>query len=136
MDTSVLVAAARSRQGASFSLVSKLPDQRFEIALSVALYTEWQAVLTRPEYLPPGLGVDDVLAYLRYLTSIAHLQDVYYLWRPFLRDPDDDLVLECAVASGSQYLVTHNMRDFQRIGELGITPITPASFLSLLRSSS
>lgn len=74
--------------------------------------------------------------YLRYLTSIAHLQDVYYLWRPFLRDPDGDMVLECAVASGSQYLVTHNMRDFQRIVELGVVPITPASFLALLRTTS
>lgn len=136
IDTSVLVAAARSRQGASFALISSLPDPRFEIALSVALYTEWQAVLTRPEHLPSGLRVEDVLGYLRYLTSIAHLQDVYYLWRPFLRDPNDDMVLECAVASGSQYLVTHNIRDFQRIGELGVTPITPASFLTLLRSSS
>ena len=136
IDTSVLVSAARSRQGASFALVSSLPNLRFEFALSVALYTEWQAVLTRPEHLPPGLRVEDVLAYLRYLTSIAHLQDVYYLWRPFLRDPDDDMVLECAVASSSQYLVTHNIRDFQRIDELGIAPITPAAFLDLLRSSS
>lgn len=135
IDTSVLVAAARSRQGASFALVRSLPDSRFQIALSVALYTEWQAVLTRPEHLPPGLRVEDVLAFLRYLTSIAHLQDVHYLWRPFLRDPDDDMVLECAVASGSQYLITHNIRDFQRISELGVIPITPASFLDLLRSS-
>jgi putative PIN family toxin of toxin-antitoxin system len=136
LDTSVLVDAARSRQGASFALVSSLPDSRFEIALSVALYTEWQAVLMRAEHLPPGLRVEDVLGYLRYLTSIAHLQEVFYLWRPFLRDPDDDMVLECAVASNSQYLVTHNMRDFQRVSELGITPITPVSFLALLRSLS
>ena len=94
LDTSILVAAARSRQGASFALLSSLPDPRFELALSVSLYTEWQAVLTRPEHLPPGLRAEDVLAYLRYLASIAHLQDVYYLWRPFLRDPDDDMVLE------------------------------------------
>ncbi len=94
LDTSILVAAARSRQGASFALLSSLPDPRFELALSVSLYTEWQAVLTRPEHLPSGLRAEDVLAYLRYLASIAHLQDVYYLWRPFLRDPDDDMVLE------------------------------------------
>jgi putative PIN family toxin of toxin-antitoxin system len=100
VDTSVLVSAARSRQGASFALIGSLPDPRFEIALSVALYTEWPAVLTRPAHLPPGLRAEDVLDYLRYLTSIAHLQDVYYLWRPFLRDPGDDMVLECAVASG------------------------------------
>lgn len=135
LDTSVLVAAARSRQGASFALLSSLPNSRFEFAVSVALYTEWQAVLTRPEHIPPGLQCEDVLAYLRYLTSIAHLQDVYYLWRPFLRDPDDDMVLECAVASNSQFLVTHNIHDFQRIVDLGVTPITPASFLAFLRSS-
>lgn len=79
---------------------------------------------------------EDALGYLRYLTSIAHLQDIYYLWRPFLRDPGDDMVLECAVASGSQYLVTHNVRDFLRSTELGVIAITPADFLALLRSSS
>ena len=134
LDTSVLVAAARSRQGASFALVGSLPHPRFEFALSVALYTEWQAVLTRPEHLPPGLQPQDALAYLRYLASIAHLQDVHYLWRPFLRDPDDDMVLECAVASGSRYLVTHNVRDFARITSLGISPVTPAEFLDMLWS--
>ena len=134
LDTSVLVAAARSRQGASFALVGSLPHPRYEFALSVALYTEWQAVLTRPEHLPPGLQPQDALAYLRYLASIAHLQDVHYLWRPFLRDPDDDMVLECAVASGSRYLVTHNVRDFARITSLGINPVTPAEFLDMLRS--
>jgi putative PIN family toxin of toxin-antitoxin system len=135
LDTCVLVSAARSRQGASFALVSSLPSPQFEIALSVALYTEWQAVLTRPEHLPPGMRAEDALAYLRYLTSVAHLQDIHYLWRPFLRDPDDDMVLECAVASGSRYLVTHNVQDFLRIAELGVTPLTPAKFLALLRSS-
>ncbi|HNM40788.1 MAG TPA: putative toxin-antitoxin system toxin component, PIN family [Giesbergeria sp.] len=134
LDTSVLVAAARSRQGASFALVGSLPHPRYEFALSVALYTEWQAVLTRPEHLPPGLQPQDALAYLRYLASIAHLQDVHYLWRPFLRDPDDDMVLECAVASGSRYLVTHNVRDFARITSLGVSPVTPAEFLDMLRS--
>jgi predicted nucleic acid-binding protein len=52
IDTSVLVAAARSRQGASFALISRLPDPRFEIALSVALYTEWQAVLIKAKLAP------------------------------------------------------------------------------------
>src|SRR5690606_39793420 len=55
---------------ASFQLVSMLPDTRFRIALSVGLYTEWQAVLTRPEHLPPGATAADALAFLRYLASI------------------------------------------------------------------
>lgn len=133
LDTSVLVAAARSKRGASFALVSGLPSPAFQIAVSVTLYIEWQAVLTRPANIPPGLQEADVRAFLQYLASVAHLQDVHYLWRPFLRDPDDDLVLECAVASGSRYVVTHNVRDFRRSEELGVTPITPSSFISLLR---
>jgi putative PIN family toxin of toxin-antitoxin system len=134
LDTSVLVAAARSRNGASYLLVSMLPSREFEIALTVALYTEWQAVLTRPEHIPPGVTVDMTLGFLRYLASLAHLQDVHFLWRPFLRDPDDDMVLECAVASGSQFIVTHNIKDFKRVDELKVQAITPAEFLKLLRS--
>lgn len=134
LDTSVLVAAARSRNGASFQLLSMLPSHDFEIALTVTLYTEWQAVLTRPEHLPPGVTADTALVFLRYLASVAHLQDVHFLWRPFLRDPDDDMVLECAVASGSQFIVTHNVRDFRRATELKVQAIKPAEFLNLLRS--
>ena len=133
LDTSVLVAAARSRKGASYQLVSMLPTPRFDFALTIALYTEWQAVLTRAEHMPPGVSLDGVLGYLRYLASLAHLQDVHFLWRPFLRDPDDDMVLECAVASGSQYIVTHNVRDFRRVAELKVQAISPANFLNMLR---
>ncbi len=134
LDTSVLVAAARSRNGASFQLVSILPTRRFDFGLTIALYTEWQAVLTRPEHMPPGVTVEAALAYLRYLASLAHLQDVHFLWRPFLHDPDDDMVLECAVASGSQYIVTHNVKDFRRVPELKVQAITPADFLNVLRN--
>jgi putative PIN family toxin of toxin-antitoxin system len=134
VDTSVLVAAARSRNGASYQLVSKLPSHDFEIALTVALYTEWQAVLTRAEHMPTGITTDDVLSYLRYLASIAYLQDVHFLWRPFLRDPDDDMVLECAAASGCEYIVTHNIKDFRHIEQLKLRAVTPAQFLTLLRN--
>lgn len=136
LDTSVLVAASRSRNGASFQIVSMLPSPEFEIALSIAVYTEWQAVLTRPEHLPPGATPDTALGFLRYLASIAHLQDVHFLWRPFLRDPDDDMVVECAVASGSEFIVTHNVKDFRRVEELKMQAVTPAVFLNLLRSRS
>ena len=134
-DTSVLVAAARSRNGASFELMSMLPSRRFEPALTIALYTEWQAVLTRPEHLPPGATAEMSLGYLRYLASIAHLQDVHFLWRPFLSDPDDDMVVECAVDSGSQFIVTHNIKDFRRVEELKLQAVKPVDFLNLLRTS-
>ena len=133
LDTSVLVAAARSRNGASFKLVSMLPTPEIEIALTVPLYTEWQAVMTRPENLPPGATAEDARAFLRYLASIAHLQEVHFLWRPFSRDPDDDMIVECAVSSGCEYIVTHNAKDFRRVEELNVQVIAPADLLNLLR---
>jgi len=132
LDTSVLVAAMRSRHGASQRLLRMLPSPRFTSALSLALYMEWQAVLTRPEHLPPGIDAEKMLGFLRYLASISHLQEVHYLWRPFLRDPDDDMVLECAVASDSRFIVTHNVKDFRRTGELGVIAATPGEFLKQL----
>lgn len=113
-----------------------VPSREFEIALTVALYTEWQAVLTRQEHLPKGANAEMALGFLRYLASGARLQDVHFLWRPFSRDPDDDMVLECAVASGSAYIVTHNVKDFLRAEELKVQAITPGDFLRLLRSRS
>lgn len=73
-DTSVLVAAARSRRGASYALVSSLPSPDFQLCLSVSLYTEWQDVLTRAENLAPGRTAEDTRLYLRYLASQSHLQ--------------------------------------------------------------
>lgn len=92
-DTSVLVAAARSQQGASFAIVSSIPAPEFQPCLSVGLYTEWQAVLTRQESVPPGQTPEDVLRYLRYLAGQSHLQEIHFLWRPFPSDADDDMVL-------------------------------------------
>ena len=133
LDTSVLVAALRSRQGASFALVRSLPNTEFQICLSVAVYTEWQAVLSRPEHWPAGAAEQVVQGFVRYLASTAHLQDIHFLWRPFLRDPDDDMVLECAVAAGCSTIVTHNVKDFRQTEQFGVQALTPREFLHLLK---
>lgn len=132
LDTSVMVAAARSRQGASFALVEMIPLRRFEVCLSISLYMEWVAVLTRAQNLPPDTSVDTTLGFLRQLASFARLQDIHYLWRPFLPDPDDDMVLELAFAANCDFVVTHNIGDFAGSLQLGIPAITPGNFLKLL----
>jgi predicted nucleic acid-binding protein len=134
-DTSVLVAATRSRNGASFALVSSIPSRQFQVCLSVGLYYEWQDVLTRPEHLPPGRTADDALAFLRYVCGQAWLQEIFYLWRPFLVDPGDDMILELAFAADCHYIVTHNVRHFAGCEKLGIEAITPRDFLALLRKA-
>lgn len=135
-DTNILVAAARSRQGASFALINSIPAAEFQLCVSVGLYVEWQAVLTRKENLPPGRIENDALGFLRYLASQAHLQEIHFLWRPFLRDADDDMILELAFAAGRRYIVTHNVKDFHGSEELSVTAITPRDFLNLIRSKS
>jgi putative PIN family toxin of toxin-antitoxin system len=133
IDTSVLVAAARSKLGASYALVRSIPSPKFQLCLSVGLYTEWQGVLSRAEHLPSGQTADDALRFLRYLASQAQLQEIHFLWRPFLPDANDDMVLELAFAAGCGYVVTHNVNDFYRSEELGVTAIQPREFLNLIR---
>jgi predicted nucleic acid-binding protein len=136
LDTSVLVAAARSRLGASFALVSSIPSPEFQPCLSVGLYAEWQEVLTRPENLPPGRTAEDALGFVRYLASQAHLQEIHFLWRPFLPDPDDDMVLELAFAAGCRHIITHNVKDFRGSEQLGVSALSPRDFLNLVRKKS
>ena len=134
-DTSVLVATARSRVGASFALISAIPSPDFQICLSVGLYAEWQLVLTRPEHLPPGLTDKDAIGFLRFLAANAWLQDIFFLWRPFLTDPNDDMIVELAFAAKCPYIVTHNIRDFRSCQQLGIEPITPKEFLKITKEN-
>ena len=134
LDTSVMVAAARSRRGASFAIVQMIPERRFEVCLSVGLYMEWVSVLTRRDNLPPDITSQKALGFLRHLASLSHLQDIHYLWRPFLPDPDDDMVLELAFAADCKYIVTYNHRDFRGSEQLGILTISPADFLKQLQN--
>jgi predicted nucleic acid-binding protein len=90
LDTNVLVSALRSDMGASYAIVARLPSERFQIALTVPLYLEYQDVLTRPQNMTGASGKDDILSFLRYLCSLAHQQSVFFLWRPRLGDPEDD----------------------------------------------
>ena len=132
LDTCVLVAAARSLEGASNRILRSLPIDGIEPCLSVVLYAEWQEVLSRPENLQARQTPEDAQAFLRYLASICHHQDVHFLWRPFLKDPDDDFILELAFAAGARYIVTHNTRDFAGSDQLGIQAMTPGDFYRLV----
>jgi predicted nucleic acid-binding protein len=96
LDTSMLVAGWRSRLGASFALLEHLRDGAFDIAVSVPLVLEYESVLLR--HLTAGRRKADVVALVDFLCSIARQQSIFFLWRPLLRDADDDMVAEVAVA--------------------------------------
>lgn len=130
IDTNILVSALKSRTGASFRFFMALQAGVYTPCLSVPLFVEYEAVLKRAGLLP-HLAASDIDAVLDYLLSRASIHEIFFLWRPFLKDPKDDLVLEAAVASRSQYLVTFNQRDFADVEKVfGIKVVTPQEFLT------
>ncbi len=131
-DTCVLVAALKSRNGAAFRLLSLIgKSDRFRINLSVPLVLEYEDVTSRPGMVDP-LTHKDVSDILDYLCSVARCREIFFLWRPFLRDPKDDMVLELAVEANCSYIVTFNLKDFRGVETFGIKAILPADFLRLI----
>ena len=130
LDTNVFVAAGRSRQGAAFALLKALREGRFRIMASVPLFLEYEAVLKRPEQLMVGRRseamVDAFLDALSLRTESVHL---HFLWRPQLRDPADEMVLETALNGRADALVTFNVSDFAPAGRFGFPVWTPREFL-------
>jgi putative PIN family toxin of toxin-antitoxin system len=131
LDTNVLVTAFRSRTGAAAEVVRLVRRRELTMVATVALFLEYEAVLTRPEHLaraemtsPEANSVLDVLA------ALVEPVEPHFLWRPRLRDPNDDMVLEVAVNGRADAIVTFNARDFAGvIGEFGIEILTPAEIL-------
>jgi putative PIN family toxin of toxin-antitoxin system len=132
IDTSVFTSGLISSRGASHLLLQVLPSQSFEIALSVPLVIEYEATAKRLSGSKISLSESEIDDVIDYLCSIAKLFPIYFLWRPQLSDPNDDLVLELAVNSGSSHIVTFNARDFASAKHFAMQVISPQEFLRLI----
>jgi len=127
LDTNVVVSALRSRRGCVFQAVEATGGGWFDIAISVPVVLEYEAALMERRIAPTTES--DVQTVLDYLCSAGHQQQVFFLWRPLLPDPKDDMVLELAVAAQCDAVVTYNVRDFHGAERLGIGVWTPADLL-------
>jgi putative PIN family toxin of toxin-antitoxin system len=113
LDTNVMVAAIRSSRGASRELLRSALTSQITVLVSVALMLEYEAVMTRPEHLEAArITAGDVEAILDGVALVCEPVKLTFLWRPALRDPDDDMVLETAVNGQAEGIVTLNQRDF------------------------
>ena len=128
LDTNVLISALRSRNGASFRLLRIGRQERFKLFVSVPLVLEYECTAKR-QSRSLGLLHSDIDDILDYLCQVSEHREIFFLWRPFLKDPKDDMVLELAVESEVDFIVTHNLRDFVGIDQFGISAITPHEFL-------
>jgi putative PIN family toxin of toxin-antitoxin system len=131
LDTSVIVAAFRSRKGASRRLIDIFDLGHYEVLLSSALMLEYESVLTRPEQMEVhGFSTKAITEFLDTLASRAIWVNVYFQWRPQLRDAADGFVLEAAINGGADVIVTHNVRDFlPHAASFGIEVFAPGRIL-------
>jgi len=113
LDTSVLVAALRTRLGASNAVLRLVANRQLVPLATPPLFLEYEAVLKRPEQrLAHGLSPEEVDEFLAEFAALIQPVEVHFQWRPQVRDPADEMVLETAINGDADALVTYNVADF------------------------
>ena len=114
LDTNIIYQALKSTNGASYFILQQVRERKVQIALSVPLFEEYEAVLKRKKSLEDfGLDVEDIDKFLRFIAYVGKPYKTYFLFRPNLKDEKDNMVVELAVTSQCDYLVTNNTKDFK-----------------------
>lgn len=137
IDTNVLLSSLFSKNGASHKLILWIVNQyknshkKYNV-ISNTLVTEYEDVLTRDKNIEKfkNFSIDEVKEFIDGICLISNHQKINFLWRPFLKDSNDDMVLEVAFNSRADYIVTHNIKDFKGVKEnFNIEIVTPKEFL-------
>jgi putative PIN family toxin of toxin-antitoxin system len=135
LDTDAVVAAMRSPTGASAAIVRAARQRQATLLLSVPLAMEYEAVCRRPEHrMEAGLSERQVEIFLNALIALAEPVLTHFLWRPQLRDPNDEMVLEAAVNGRAEALVTFNVRDYgTAASQFGVEVLLPREAIARIR---
>ena len=128
MDTDTIVAAMRSPMGASAALLRAARSGRVTLAATAPLCLEYEGVCSRPEHVvAAGFAPADLAVFLDTVMNLVEPVEVWFLWRPQLRDPGDELVLEAAANGQAAAIVTFNRRDFRpAASRFGLDILLPA----------
>jgi putative PIN family toxin of toxin-antitoxin system len=131
IDTNVIISGLRSRRGRAFQLLTLIGTGKFDIHLSVSLVLEYSEVLLR-QISHLDLNREEVDDLVDFYCSVGVQNEIFFLWRPLLRDPKDDMVLELAVKAGCESIITYNTRDFAGAEQFGLNLLEPSEFLRLI----
>ena len=132
LDTNVLFSGLYSSSGASFQILRYIENGRIKPIISTPLLFEYEDVLKRKQ-VELALSDRQIESILDNLCALSDFQDIYFLWRPYLKYPKDDLVLEVGVASKTRLIITHNLKDFEGSERFGIQAISPKMLLERLK---
>jgi predicted nucleic acid-binding protein len=131
LDTNVILAAMRSRTGASHRLLLTLGHSRWQNVITPALMYEYEDVARRPGIVP-GLSSQDITNILDMIYQQSHRRLVWFSWRPLSPDPGDDAILEAAIVGSCDFVVSFNERHLRAAWDFGIEVIRPADLLKLI----
>ena len=131
LDTNVIFSGLYSSKGVSFQILNLLHQRRVSAVLSVTLLFEYEDVLRRNAEML-YLNDEQIDIILDNLCMLCSHQKVHFLWRPYLKDPKDDHVLELAVAAEAEFIITHNIKDFKQVDKFNIEALTPKMFLEMI----
>lgn len=135
LDTDVVVAALRSPAGTSAAIVRAAREKKATLLLNVALAVEYETVCRRPEHrMAAGLSLRRVEIFLNAVIAMAEPVHTHFLWRPQLRDPNDEMVLEAAVNGRADAVGTFNVRDYGTVpSQFGVNVLLPREAIARIK---
>lgn len=131
IDTNVVLAGLKSKKGASYLLLKYLNSNYFELNISTTLICEYEYVLKR-ESEELGLTLEDIDDIINGICHLANHQKISYLWRPLSKDPNDDFIMDLAIKSQADFVVSYNQKDLKTLIKFNISILTPKQFLQIL----
>ena len=132
IDTNVLISGLRSRQGSSYQMLSRLKDDRWQLNISVPLILEYETLLIR-EAATLQINTSTIDRILDNICSISNHHEIFYLWRPTARGPNDDFLIDLALKAKADFIITYNRRDLEPArSRFGLKIVTPKTFLEMV----
>ena len=131
IDTSVWISALISKESNSREIVRLALQGKLAPQMGESLFHEYESVMKRSKIQKScPLNKDEQVELFNAYLAVSRWNEVYYLWRPNLKDENDNFVIELAVASGAEVVITYNLKDFE-ISELsfGCKIVTPEEFI-------
>ena len=132
IDTNVLISGLRSRQGASYQMLARLKDDRWQLNISVPLILEYETLLIR-EVATLQISTLIIDRILDDICTISNHHEIFYLWRPTAKDPNDDFLIDLALKAKADFIISYNQRDLEPArSRFGLKLVTPKTFLQMV----